>query len=160
MNKKEPYTIYERLPIGGEEEINLAAVVASAGVNINSVTPVEITDNGDGYNFVSFMVCYEFQWKSRGNYIWNKTCDIYNLSSVSKNFNSDLDDPEDGKSFWADENVSMTIKPIDCFPMFMDIVRNVIIARDQLEDPDDRGRYFYNTIPDNLPEHIKVELRS
>lgn len=91
-------------------EAAVMAILAAASINILSITEVVIEGSGCGY-----IINYEYQWKSRGNYIWNKNsyvaCGDYEL------------------------NPNTAYGPI--------IIDRVKRARNLLEDPNDRGKYTY-----------------
>ena len=87
------------------------ARLAAASINILSVTPIYKEDDICGYIFN-----YEYQWKSRGNYIWSKD------SFIAEDYYLYLD------SNFLYNNV------------ILDRVKRI---RDILEDPDDRGKYNY-----------------
>ena len=87
------------------------ARLAAASINILSVTPIYKEDDIYGYIFN-----YEYQWKSRGNYIWSKD------SFIAEDYYLYLD------SNFLYNNV---------------ILNRVKRIRDILEDPDDRGKYNY-----------------
>lgn len=150
----EQYQINQRELKDGEP-ISLVAAVASAGIHITSVTPLQVVDNGGGYEFINLAVCYEFQWKSRGNYIWNKTCSVYTVDNMSSQLNS-----ENEKKGLKTHSIYNDL-PVDCidFELVMeDVICKVMEARDQLEDPDDRGRYAYKFIPSGAPKDIKERI--
>lgn len=87
------------------------AALAAASINILSVTPVYKENDSFGYIFN-----YEYQWKSRGNYVWSKGSFI-----------------TEGCYLFLDPNV---------FYNYV-ILERVKKIRDILEEPDDRGVYRY-----------------
>lgn len=150
----EPYQI-NQCELKDGEPISLVAAVASAGIHITSVTPLQVVDNGDGYEFINLAVCYEFQWKSRGNYIWNKACSVYTVDNMSSSLNKQNE--KEGMSSYQ-VNSDLPIKGVDFNLVLDDIIREVMEARDQLEDPEDRGRYAYKYIPSGAPEDVKDRI--
>lgn len=117
---EKPYTI---MYYGKDNTASYVAELASAGINILSIQSLSNK---------KCLIIYEFQWKSRNNYIWSKVFGSYEINgadSISDN-----------------------------------IIRDVIIARDELERNNElpgynngRGNYYYLRVPDGLPPHIKVK---
>lgn len=139
------------------EAISLEAAIAGAGINLLSINKISETHNDDNYDFVTVAVAFEFQWRSKGNYIWSKTCRLYTLSDLSSNFTDENDDS--GLSIWQNDDL-LPVTALDFQPMFDDIILKVMEARDQLESPDNRGRYAYAFIPDGAPKDIKERIWS
>lgn len=56
-------------------EPNIVAAMAAAGINITGISTHdgEYTFRGKTVKYCYTAILYEFQWKSRGNYIWSKT---------------------------------------------------------------------------------------
>lgn len=94
-----------------ELEAKSEAALAGASINILSVTPIYREGDSCGYIFN-----YEYQWKSRGNYIWSKGSFI-----------------AEGCYLWIEPNMFYNY-------VILDRVKKM---RDILEDPDDRGKYTY-----------------
>lgn len=87
------------------------ARLAAASINILSATPIYRDNDIGGYIFN-----YEYQWKSRGNYIWSKD------SFIAEDCYLYLD-----SNFLYNDVILDRVKKI----------------RDVLEDPGDRGKYTY-----------------
>lgn len=87
------------------------ARLAAASINILSTTPIYRDNDVCGYVFN-----YEYQWKSRGNYIWSKDSFIAEDCYLYLNSNFLYND------------------------VILDRVKRI---RDVLEDPGDRGKYTY-----------------
>lgn len=101
-------TFYDKKRADAEAQVT--ALLAAASINILSITETIMDGGGCGY-----IINYEFQWKSRGNYIWSKSSYIINnYYEVSPN--------------------------IAYAPVILDRVMRI---RDILEDPNDRGKYYY-----------------
>lgn len=123
--------------------------LAAANIHINSITPINTWDMAYRYQVdkshygtvstpvVNVAVSYEFQWKNRGNYIWERMTDIFTLnadrSSVTKDLTEDALMRDDGG--WK--------QIIDAKSIYEQIYHRVIEFREELEDPSDRGRYTY-----------------
>lgn len=90
-------------------EQNITAALAAAGINITSVS-LAMSDGEYGTARTGYMICYKFQWRSHGNYIWSD-------SVIS-----------------GEKDLSATLYKIYC---------TVKALRDQLEDPQVRGKYRY-----------------
>jgi len=89
----------------------LTEALAAAGVNITGVTRGQWYD-GKKYTD-TYMVMFEFQWRSYGNYIWSKSMycglndmgkNLYEIYHRVKKMRSDLEDPENkGKYRYLEE---------------------------------------------------------
>lgn len=180
LYQPKPYTILERDLYDGAEMVP-AAALASACINVLSVTRlknfdakhylqhyekhydcgVELKDEG-----IAIAVCYEFQWKNRGNYTWSKVFNTYTLDDSSYRLmvgaHGDYDEESEKyyKAYHYPEDFSPHSICDISISVVEQIVREVILTRDQLEDPEDRGFYTYYWVPEDLPEHIKKESES
>lgn len=91
------------------EKESLEAAMAGAAIHILDTTPIQ----ADGTT-TNLVITFEFQYKSRGNYVWGNSIYIspdYMLSEPDK--------------------------------LVAPIIKKVIRARSMLEDPKDPGRYNY-----------------
>lgn len=98
-------------------------VLAGASIHITNITPV-IEDS-----YTNYLVHYEFQYKSRGNYTWCKCARL-------------IGESEKGFERAVANLLLLTVKA----------------ARELLEDPDDRGKYKYTDIDEvtvDLDEILK-----
>lgn len=86
-------------------------VLAGASIHITNITPV-IMDS-----YINYLVHYEFQYKSRGNYTWCKCARLIGA-------------PEEGFEKAIASLLLLTVKA----------------ARELLEDPNDRGKYNYTDV--------------
>lgn len=126
------------------------AALAAANIHINGITPVNTWDLDYKYQVdkshygltstpvVNIAVNYEFQWKNRGNYIWERMSDIFAISaevSAAKAFTEE-------ELTRADGGWKQIVAP-SMLPIYEQIYRKVIQFREELEDPADRGRYTY-----------------
>lgn len=130
-----------------QDSISYQSLLAAANIHINSITPVNREtvsyrwESGRGQwedtedTFINIAVSYEFQWKNRGNYIWERMSDIFTVSSRG-------DAITEEKQLYSKEGDGY-VQFIDMGEVYMDIYDNVIQYRSELEDPDDRGRYTY-----------------
>ena len=122
------------------DELDNVVALAAARIQINSVTPIGEEVMIDALNpkykerVVTVAVSYEFQWKHRGSYTWERMVDFYHIildapAKVHSDYMPDYDDnPPTGATFWYAQK---------------QIYKDVIRAREQLEDPNDRGEYTY-----------------
>lgn len=173
----EPYTILERDLYDGAELVP-AAALAAAGINVLSITRLKNFDSAqylekpserytygvkEKSEYIAIAVCYEFQWKNRGNYTWSK---VFNTYTLDDNSNCLMVGMYTTPSEETDKYFNRFHYPQDWSPhsicdisvsVIEQMVREVILARDQLESPDDRGFYMYYWVPEDLPEHIKKE---
>lgn len=122
--------------------------LAAANIHINSITPINEWDLH--YKFessksyyeksstpvVNVAVSYEFQWKNRGNYIWERMTDIFTISA-GMNATAAFTDIELTRKDGGWKQI-VTAKHI-----YEQIYHRVIKFREELEDPSDRGRYTY-----------------
>lgn len=126
------------------------AALAAANIHINGITPVNTWDLTYKYQIdrshygststpvVNVAVSYEFQWKNRGNYIWERMSDIFAVSagiSATEAFTEEELTRANGG--WK-QIVAPSMDSI-----YEQIYRKVIQFREELEDPDDRGKYTY-----------------
>lgn len=130
-----------------QDSISYQSLLAAANIHINGIVPVNTEkveyswESGKNQwektegTFVNIVVNYEFQWKNRGNYIWERMSDIFTVSS-----RGDVITKEE--QLYSKEGDGY-IQLIDMGEVYMDIYDNVIQYRSELEDPDDRGRYTY-----------------
>lgn len=89
----------------------LTEALAAAGVHITGVTRGQWYD-GKKYTD-TYMVMFEFQWRSYGNYIWSKSMycgandmgkNMYEIYRMVKKMRNDLEDPENkGKYRYLEE---------------------------------------------------------
>lgn len=98
------------------DEASVTAALAATGVNILGVTRGQscVKDSTFGEHYRDYYtINFEFQWRSRGNYIWSKTThttdngltegkiEIYNLV---RSLRDQLEDPRDrGKYRYLEE---------------------------------------------------------
>lgn len=130
-----------------QDSISYQSLLAAANIHINGITPVNREtvsyrwECGKGQwentedTFINIAVNYEFQWKNRGNYIWERMSDIFTVSSRGYAITKE-------DQLYSKEGDGY-IQLIDMGEVYMDIYDNVIQYRSELEDPDDRGRYTY-----------------
>lgn len=83
------------------KEQNIVAALAAAGINITSVS-LAMSDGEYGGWSKGWMVCYKFQWRSYGNYIWSDSvrygeqslsATLYNIYTMVKELREQLEDP-------------------------------------------------------------------
>ena len=91
------------------EKESLEAALAGAAIHILDITPIQ----ADGTT-TNLAVTFEFQYKSRGNYVWGNSVHI-------------------SPDYMLSEPDSLVAPIID----------KVVQAREILEDPKDPGRYNY-----------------
>lgn len=82
--------------------VRLAAACAAAGIHINGVTRGQWYNEKDHHYVDRYIVQYEWQWRSRGNYIWSKSvymgendfddC-LYNIYQLVRKMRDKLEDP-------------------------------------------------------------------
>lgn len=108
-----------------ETTTSLAAALAGAAIHILTITPVQ---GEEGTN--SFIITFEFQYKSRGNYVWGSSVHTAPAHIVIP--------PADTSVFKIGGWRPITAKEL-CGP----IIAKAVEARSVLEDPDDQGRYNY-----------------
>lgn len=125
------------------DQLDSVAALAAARIQINNATPIgeeTFIDKADPDNTVKVItlaVSYEFQWKHRGSYTWERMVGFYHATVpgptyVSESLMPDEDHPISEVSDWG---------------MQYSIYQDVIRAREQLEDPSDRGEYTYYLDP-------------
>lgn len=76
---------------------NIMAALAAAGINITS-TSLAASDSN-----TNVTICYKFQWRSYGNYIWSDSMEtggrdvdavLYRIYESVKEYRKRLEDPE------------------------------------------------------------------
>ena len=108
-----------------ETTTSLEAALAGAAIHILTITPVQGEGSTD-----SFVITFEFQYKSRGNYVWGSS--VYTAPAHIAT------PPADTSVFKISGWRPITAKEL-CGP----IITKTVEARSILEDPDDQGRYNY-----------------
>lgn len=126
------------------------AALAAANIHINGITPVNTWDLSCKYqvdkshygltstHVVNVAVSYEFQWKNRGNYIWERMSDIF---AIDAGINATEAFTEEELTR-ANGGWKQIVAP-SMTPIYEQIYHKVIQFREELEDPADRGKYTY-----------------
>ena len=135
------------------------AALAAANIHINSITPIntwELNYKHEvdashygvvGTPVVNIAVSYEFQWKNRGNYIWERMTGIFTIDQGAEglqNFNE--------TELLTDNGGWRQIVAPSMDAVYEQIYHRVIRFREELEDPADRGRYTYYLPEDDMED--------
>jgi hypothetical protein len=101
---------------------SLEAALAGAAIHILSITPIM---GEDGTRCL--IITFEFQYKSRGNYVWGNSVHMVPAEVMEKH-------PDRAFPSYRDPTPEEIVAPL---------IDKAIAARQVLEDPKDPGRYNY-----------------
>lgn len=130
------------------DTISMPSVLTAAKIRLNSVSPLH-KEKLRVYNksnpkmtmsecdFLDVIVDFEFQWKEDGKYTWAKIVEGYTIHL-----------PEADRSPWDEDDLFtgedlLPLPLLRLHDLHLQIYMDVIQYREELEDPDDRGKYTY-----------------